>query len=85
MMLKQLTTFTNGKKYLTKVEKKLKVQVLAQSDWTCEYLQEQRFVLFTEKIVAIAEGFGAYHRQLEGVEGAPLSDQAYGAAGIYCL
>jgi hypothetical protein len=37
-----------------------------------------------EKIVAIAEGYGLYHRQLEGAEGAPLSDQTYGAAGVYC-
>jgi hypothetical protein len=70
--------------YLNKVKKKLKVQVLAQSDWTCEFLHEQRFGLFMKKIVAITEGFGAYHRQLEGAEGAPLSDQAYGAAGVYC-
>jgi hypothetical protein len=37
-----------------------------------------------EKIVAIAEGYGTYHCQLEGAEGAPLSDQAYSAAGVYC-
>jgi hypothetical protein len=70
--------------YLSEVKKNLKVQVLAQSDRICEFLHEQRFGLFMEKIVAIAEGFGAYHRQLEGAEGAPLSDQAYGAAGVYC-
>jgi hypothetical protein len=70
--------------YLDKVKNKLKVQVLAQSDRTCEFLHEQRFGLFMEKIVAIAEGFGAYHRQLEGAEGAPLSDQAYGAVSVYC-
>jgi hypothetical protein len=33
---------------------------------------------------AIAKGYGAYHRQLEGAEGAPLSGQTYGAAGLYC-
>jgi hypothetical protein len=70
--------------YLNKVKKKVKVQVLAQSNRTCEFLHKQRFGLFMEKIVAIAEGFGAYHCQLEGAEGTPLSDQAYGAAGIYC-
>ena len=70
--------------YLSEVKTNLKVQGLAQSDRTCEFLHQQRFGLFNEKIVAIAEGFGAYHRQLEGAEGAPLSDQAYGAAGVYC-
>jgi hypothetical protein len=67
-----------------KVKKKLKVQVLAQSDRTCEFLEEQRFGLLMEKIVAIAEGCGAYHCQLEGAEGAPLSNQVYGAVGVYC-
>jgi hypothetical protein len=57
--------------YLDEVKRKLKVQVLAQSDHTCEFLHKERFGLFMEKIVAIAEGYGAYHRQLEGAEGAP--------------
>jgi hypothetical protein len=70
--------------YLDEVKKKLKVQVLAQSDRTYKLLHKQRFGLFIEKIVAITEGFGAYHRQSEGAEGAPLSNQAYGAAGVYC-
>jgi hypothetical protein len=69
---------------LDEVKKKLKVKVLAQSDRTCEFLHKERFGLFMEKIVAIAEGYGVYHRQLEGAEGAPLSDQTYGAAGVYC-
>jgi hypothetical protein len=29
-----------------------------------------------QKNVTIAEGFGAYHCQLEGAEGVPLSDHA---------
>jgi hypothetical protein len=70
--------------YINEVKKKLKDQVLVQSGRTCKFLQEQQFGLIMEKIVAIAEGFGAYHRQLEGAEGAPLSDQAYGAASVYC-
>jgi hypothetical protein len=70
--------------YLNKAKPKLKVQVLAQSDPTCEFLHEQCFGLFTENIVTIAKGFGTYHHQLEGAKCAPLSDQAYGAAGIYC-
>jgi hypothetical protein len=71
--------------YLGEVKKKSKVQVLTQSDRTCEFLHKERFGLFMEKIVAIAENYCAYHRQLEGgAEGAPLSDQAYGAAGVYC-
>jgi hypothetical protein len=69
--------------YLDEVKKKLKVKVLAQSDRTCEFLHKERFGLFMEKIVAIAEGYVAYHRQLEGAEGAPISDQTYGAAGVY--
>jgi hypothetical protein len=71
-------------KYLDEEKKRLKVQVLAQSDRTCEFLHEQRFDLFTENIFAIAEGFGVYHRQLDGAECAPPYDQAYGAATIYC-
>jgi hypothetical protein len=70
--------------YLDEVKKKLKVKVSAQSDRTCEFLHKERFGLLMEKIVAIAEGYGAYHRQPEGAEGAPLSDQMYGAAGVYC-
>jgi hypothetical protein len=70
--------------YLDKVKKQLKVRMLAQSDRTCEFLHRERFGLFMENVVAIAEGYGAYHRQLEGAEGAPLSDQAYGVAGVYC-
>jgi hypothetical protein len=47
--------------YIDEVKKKLMVQVLAQSDRTCDFLQEQRFGLFTKTIVAIAKGFGGYH------------------------
>jgi hypothetical protein len=70
--------------YLDEVKKKLKVGVLAQSDHICEFLHKERSGLFMEKIVAMAKGYGVYHRQLEGAEGAPLSNQAYGAGGVYC-
>jgi hypothetical protein len=70
--------------YLDEVKKKLKIKVLAQSDCTCEFLHKERFGLFMEKNVAISEGYDAYHRQLEGTEGGPLSNQTYGAAGVYC-
>ena len=52
--------------YLDEVRKKLKVKVLAQSDRTFEFLYKERFRLFMEKIVAITEGYGAYHCHLEG-------------------
>jgi hypothetical protein len=81
---KTIENLRKWNEYLAEVKKKLKVQVLAQSDRTCEFLQEQRFGLFMEKNVSMAEGFGAYHHQLEGAKGAPLSNQAYGAVGVYC-
>jgi hypothetical protein len=60
--------------YLDEVKKKLKVKVLAQSVRTCEFLHKERFGLFMEKIVAIAESYGAYHRQLEDM--VPLASTA---------
>jgi hypothetical protein len=36
--------------YLDEVKKKLEVNILAQSDGTCEFLHKERFGLFMEKL-----------------------------------
>jgi hypothetical protein len=81
-MLKHSTTLTNGTNTSTRNQRSRSLPEGARPVNSSK--NNISICARTKLLPAIAKGFGAYHCQLDGVEGAPLSDQAYGAAGIYC-
>jgi hypothetical protein len=70
--------------FIKKTKNDLKDRIVKQGERTADFYQEQRLLTFNNLLLVIAEGYTAWHGEIEGVENTPLSNHAYGAASVYC-
>jgi hypothetical protein len=70
--------------YIETTKKEMKKRIIKQATRTATFLHSARLELFHSRLTNIAEGYTTYHRKLEQANDEPLSNQAYGAAAVYC-